>query len=128
MPLKQKERVFGHGCKNSAERIGVFIDWFIRSEYVSNWTAEKDSDFWNEPERAARVHDAAEFGGDGKTHAEVIEDWRESFKAWMRDNFRNGGTDSFNRGDRFSAMVEAHWEAVEAWHEKNGSSDQEIGQ
>jgi hypothetical protein len=109
------------GCANSAERIKRFVHEFIRSEYVSNWTAEKDSDFTNESDRASRCHDAAEFGADGKTHAEVIEDWRESFSAWIRD--RRAWTEP----ERFIAAVEAHFDAVEAWHEKNGSLFQEIG-
>src|ERR1035438_5158786 len=56
-------------------------------------------------------HDSAEFGADGKTHAEVIEDWRESFSAWIRD--RRAWTEP----ERFIAAVEAHFDAVEAWHE-----------
>ena len=113
--------MFGNGCKNSPERVKVFIDEFIRSEYVSNWTAEKDSDFWNKPERAARCYDAAEHNADGKTHAEVIEDWREAFNTWIRDRR------AWNRPERFIAAVEAYWDEVEAWHERNGSLDREIG-
>jgi hypothetical protein len=105
----------------------LFIDEFIRSEYMDYWTSEKDSDFINEPERAARCHDAAEDGCDGKTHAEVIEDWREAFSTWMRATFRHGGCDGFNRGDRFSDAVNKHFDAVEAWHQANGSLDREIG-
>ncbi len=116
-----KEIKLFDGCKNSAERIARFVGEFIRSEYVANWTSEKDSDFINEPERAARCNDAAEFGADGKTHAEVIEDWRESFSAWMRDH------SSFNSRDRIEAAVSAHFDSVEAWHEKNGSLFTEIG-
>jgi hypothetical protein len=63
--------------------IAAFFEEFIRSEYVTNWSAEKDSDFFNYPERAERVHDAAEYGGDGRTHQEVINDWREAFDACM---------------------------------------------
>ena len=69
----------------SKARIETFVDWFIRSDYVANWAAEKDSDFINEPDRAERCYDAAKDGCDGKTHAEVIEDWREAFAAWIRD-------------------------------------------
>jgi hypothetical protein len=102
-------------------RIKRFVDGFIRSHYVENWTAEKDSDFFNEPERAGRCADAAEYGADGKTHAEVIEDWREAFHAMMRD--RRAWTEP----ERFVTAVEAHFDQVEAWHECNGSLYQEIG-
>jgi hypothetical protein len=105
----------------SQNRIKTFIDDFIRSQYVSNWTSEKDSDFWNEPERAERCADAAEFGCDGKTHAEVIGNWRDAFKGWLRDNHRN------HNSGLFVDAVEAHFDSVETWHEKNGSLWQEIG-
>lgn len=107
--------------KSSQNRIKRFVDAFIRSEYVANWTAEKDSDFINEPERAARVYDAAESGADGKTHAEVIEDWREAFRAWVRDKHL------WSEPERFMQAVEDYFYSVEAWHEKNGSLWQEIG-
>ena len=41
--------------------------------------------FIMEPERAARCHEAAEDGGDGSTHGEIIADWREflgEFHEW----------------------------------------------
>ena len=100
-----------------------FIDSFIRSEYVQNWTSEKDSDFFNEPERAERCADAAEYGADGKTHAEVIEDWREAFRTWVRYDRKGNKNDV----DRFEASVEAYFDSVELWHEQNGSLWQEIG-
>lgn len=122
--VKTKQSPFALGCKNSAERVKAFIDEFIRSEFMSNWTSEKDSDFWNEPERASRCYDAAENGCDGKTHSEVIEDWREAFSAWVSD--RRRGRDSIDP-DRFTSAVENHFNEVEAWHEQNGSLFQEIG-
>lgn len=105
----------------SRKRIDKFVDAFISSEYVANWTAEKDSDFFNEPERASRCTDAAEDGCDGKTHAEVIDDWREAFSAWVRDKRL------WTSPDRFIAGVEAHFDAVESWHEANGSLFEVIG-
>ncbi len=105
----------------SERRVKYFVDEFIRSEYVSNWTADKDSDFINEPDRAARCYDAAENGADGKTHAEVIEDWRDAFSAWISDKHK------WTAPERFMDAVNAHFDSVEAWHEKNGSLFQEIG-
>jgi len=109
--------------KASEQRIETFIDEFIRSEYMQNWTSEKDSDFINEPDRAERCYAAAEFGADGKTHAEVIEDWREAFdNFWKYD--RKGGRSEL---DRFVAGVHAHFDRVEAFHEQAGTLYQEIG-
>lgn len=106
---------------SSQARVKRFVDQFIRSHYVENWTNEKDGDFWNEPERAARCADAAEEGCDGKTHAEVIEDWREAFSAWISDQRR------WTDPERFIAAVGAHFDSVEDWHEQNGTLWQEIG-
>jgi hypothetical protein len=107
--------------ESSKKRIEQFIDWFIRSEYVAMWTADKDSDFVNETDRASRCYDAAENGADGKTHAEVIEDWREAFAAWIRDRRK------WQQPERFIAAVDAHFDHVEAWHKQNGSLFQQIG-
>ena len=109
-------------AEKESKRITRFVDWFIRSEYVTNWQSERDSDFINELERASRCADAAEFGADGKTHQEVIEDWRDMFKSWIRDTHR---TD--NPLDRFESAVSAHFDSVEAWHDKNGSLHNQIG-
>jgi len=98
-----------------------FVHNFIRSEYVANWTAEKDSDFINESDRAARCYDAAADGCDGKTHAEVIEDWRGSFSTWIRDRHM------WQEPERFMAAVNAEFDATEEWHEKNGSLWEQIG-
>ena len=105
--------------KASQRRIARFVDGFIRSSLVRSLEAERDSDFFNEPERASRVAEEAEFGGDGKTHAEVIGDWRDAFGIFLRD--RRG-----NDIDRFAAGVEAHFDAVEAWHEAHGSLFRQI--
>ena len=117
---------------SSKKRIERFVDWFIRSDYVANWTAEKDSDFINEPERAERCCTAAEFGADGKTHAEVIEDWREAFHnfihydiGYVKCPFRTR-RNAFRSLDRFEDAVFDHFNAVEKWHDKNGSLWQEI--
>ena len=116
--------------QTSQTRVDRFVDWFIRSEYVANWTNEKDLDFFNEPDRAARCSDAAEDGCDGKTHAEVIEDWREAFATWLRYGNTEYQGRCYQRSHdfpRFESAVLAHFDAVEEWHDKNGSLWQEIG-
>jgi hypothetical protein len=115
--------------QTSANRIEFFVDDFIRSRRVEALTSERDSDFINEPERAARVATAAEFGADGKTHAEVIGDWRDAFSYMMQDreraNWRRENSPLLP--ERFIAAVNAHFDRVEAWHEAHGSLFQEIG-
>jgi hypothetical protein len=105
-------------------RIQTFVDWFIRSGYVCDWQSDRDADFISYPDRAARCYDAAEFGCDGKTHYEVINDWREMFQAWLHDRHQG-----HRRGDYplFDAAVSAHFDALETWHERNGSLHHQIG-
>lgn len=107
--------------KASAKRIKAFVDSFIQSEFVQNFTAERDSDFISHADRAARCYAAAELGCDGKTPSEVIADWRDAFSAWI-DSRR-----CWNEPERFIAAVNAHFDAVESWHENNGSLWQQLG-
>ncbi len=105
----------------SQQRIDRFVSAFVRSEYVAMWSAEKDADYINEPDRAARCADAAEDGADGKTHAEVIEDFREAFNACLRQRKSQGQV------DRVDAAVSEHFDSIEAWHATNGSLNEVIG-
>lgn len=108
----------------SEQRIKSFVDEFIRSEDVQGLTSDRDSDLINRRDRATRCYNAAIDGGDGKTHAEVIGDWRDAFKYWIRERRRCKDTAD---PDRFIAAVEAYFDDVELWHEKNGSLFKEIG-
>ena len=118
---------------SSQKRVERFVDQFIRSRAVEQLTSERDGDFINEPERAARVHDVAEFGADGKTHADVIKDWRDAFDTQYFSLMRERERKNFMKDieprmpERFIAAVNAYFDEVEAWHEKNGSLWQEIG-
>jgi len=105
----------------SQTRVKAFVHNFIRGHEVEALTSERDSDFINEPERAARCWDAAEDGADGKTHAEVIQDWRDAFEYYLQE--RRG----HEYPTRFAAAVHADFDQTEAWHEKNGSLWEEIG-
>jgi hypothetical protein len=107
----------------SRARVDSFVDCFIRSEQVSGITSDNNSDFINEPDRAARIASAPE-GCGCETHGEVIEDWREALRGWHREKRRSSWG---ARGDRFEAAVSAHFDAVELWHEFNGSLNQERG-
>lgn len=106
---------------SSRARIERFYEWLIRSEEVQALQAERNSDWINEPERAARCNDAAEHGCDGETHAEVIDDWRDAFSEWQRHHGK------CETPARFIEAVEAHMQLCELWHEFNGSLHTEIG-
>lgn len=73
--------------------------------------------FINDPERGARVWDAAEHGAEGSTHAEYLSDQRE---AWHSLTF---GRD-LPRVDR---AVTAFLDSIEAWHAAAGTLHEEIG-
>jgi hypothetical protein len=116
--------------QSSIERVKTFVDWFIRSDFVETLTSERDADFINEPERASRCSDAAEHGCDGKTHAEVIDDWRDAFTYWLRERAKDARRRCWRHCEEwpcFEAAVRAYFDSVEEWHEKNGSLEQEIG-
>lgn len=97
-------------------RIRNFIGEFIQSEFLQAWESEHDADFINEPERAGRIAD-----GGSLTHRERIEDWRRGFEVWLHDRRRGRWSDC----DRFSAAVEAHFDAVEAHFIAAGTIDEE---
>lgn len=120
---QENDEAIAKFSKSSIARAETFIDWFIRSEYVEQLTSDRDSDFINKPERAARVHDAAEFGCDGKTHAEVINDWRDAFGYWLSEEHPN----YWQTSERFETLVMLLFTRTELWHEHNGSLFKEIG-
>lgn len=79
--------------------------------------------FINDPERAERIHEYAESGGDGSTHAEHIEDWRE-FADML---FRSLSWDEREEIEPAYDALMAEIDACEAWHQKNGSLHEMIG-
>jgi hypothetical protein len=108
-------------------RIDRFVDWFIgdyMNQHGLSFGANND-DWMRDAERMQRCEDAAAYGGDGSTHREVINDWREAFRHFIR---YGGKRNAFSAGyARFEAAVEAHFTATEEWHIANGSIDEEIG-
>jgi hypothetical protein len=81
-------------------------------------------DILSDPDRWDRCATAAESGADGSTHREYIDDMRENFRAWLHDRNRGRRAEYPYRVEQI-CMV--HFDEVEAWHEANGSLDQEIG-
>ena len=95
------------------------------------------SDDWlSDADRMQRIHDAAENGGDGSTHAEYISDWREALTEFTREASRDAWRLDIDQVeiDALDAEIEAAEESIsaeidacETWHEANGSLYQEIG-
>lgn len=82
--------------------------------------------FINDPERAERIAKAAEDGGDGSFHAEIIQDWRDFLNTLSiidPDDDEPAGDITEEVHDSIVAEIDA----CEAWHEKNGSLWQEVG-
>lgn len=114
-------------------QIKPVIDRFLRSEYFANWQAEhieagsysRDAD---RRDRFARCTDAAENGADGSTHREAIADMREGFRSWLQDCSRQNRRLPFAEYPyRLEDAAMRYFDDLEAWHEANGSIDQEIG-
>jgi hypothetical protein len=97
----------------------------------------RSSDEWiNDSERMERCHNAAEHGGEGSTHAEIIQDWRDHL-----DNLENDARRTIENQDLDDDGIEAllaglvscvaiitdEIDACESWHEKAGSLHSEIG-
>ena len=90
----------------------IDLSAMLEMEELQMYISDKTGNdlFINDPERAERIHEAAEHGADGSTHAETIEDWRDylsmaDYPDWLKD--------------RLGLEINE----VELWHELNGSLD-----
>jgi hypothetical protein len=84
--------------------------------------------FINDPDRAERIHEAAEDGGDGSTHQEHIDDWREFAEILHREASRRAESDE--EATRIDADYDALVEDIdrsEKWHVDNGTINEEVG-
>ncbi len=70
--------------------------------------------FINDPERADRIHKASEFGTDGSTHGEVINDWRNCLDCLARE---------IEIPDEIRESIDKEIDNCEQWHIDNGSID-----
>jgi len=84
--------------------------------------------FIDDPDRADRIHEAAEHGCDGSTHAEHIDDWREYLSYLRSEVCRESCKLDDKEEDAAEAIINA-WhdsisaeiDACEKWHSENGS-------
>jgi len=72
----------------------------------------------DDPARFERVWAAAEEGGEGSTHGEVIEDWRQALDCAARDGVVT---------ERDCAAIAREIDAAEDWHERHGTLGEVIG-
>ena len=91
--------------------------------------------FISDPDRADRIHEAAEDGCDGSTHAEHIEDWREfadqlkddcSSYAYRMDDETEAAAYELEYEAAFDALAEAI-DKCEAYHEEQGIIHEQVG-
>lgn len=91
--------------------------------------------FISDPDRAERIHDAAEDGCDGSTHAEHIDDWREFVDDVRDDAMRQAWNMDADEGreavehdvEAWHDKITQEIDACEAWHEANGSLHEQVG-
>jgi len=95
------------------------IGCLIRTEEYAAYEAERSNDFIGDAERADRCYKAAEFGMDGSTHQERIDDMRSFWNMKLRE--RRG-----NDVDRVDGAVYAYLADLEAWHLQNGTLFSEV--
>ena len=77
--------------------------------------------FINDPDRAERIHEAAEWGTDGSTHQEIIEDWREFLELQKIIDPEDEDTTAGDITQETYNNISSEIDGCEAWHDKNGS-------
>ena len=97
---------------------------------------QSSDDWFNDPDRMERCHEAAEHGADGSTHAEVIQDWRD-FLATLESEHRRELENQDKEENEIEADLATFEETLEritdeidsceAWHENAGSLHSQIG-
>ena len=96
------------------ERIYDLEDMYRCKEYDEFRADRMGNDLYiNDPDRAERIEEASEYGSDGSTHAEIIEDWRDFL-------------DMIDVSQKTRAHINAEINRCEKWHIKNGSINQSI--
>lgn len=108
------------------------------------WQSEKACDFINEPDRAARCHEAAADGCDGSYHYEVIDDFREFGQMLLKEAWNlisNELCDSDIDETQYNVLqvqaieefeecekaFDADVVRCEEWHIKNGTYGEQAG-
>lgn len=94
------------------------LDEMIRSKAYQNREAETINNFgFSNPVLFDRIREAAGDGAEGRTHAEIIEMWRD----YLRDNL------SRELSDEEYAALEQEIDEIRDWHSQKGSLEQQAG-
>lgn len=100
------------------EKYGDFpesLDEMLHSYDYNCWNSDHRNNMWlHDEDRADRMADWAEDGGDGSTHDEAIQD--------MRDYLKDADLPEYIK-EKISVEIDS----VEEWHEQNGSLNDIIG-
>ena len=79
--------------------------------------------FISDPDRAERMHEAAEHGADGSTHYETIEDWRD----FARDLFRSLSMDEREDEEKNHEALMDEINSCEKYHDGIGTLHNQVG-
>jgi len=79
--------------------------------------------FISDPDRADRMHEAAEHGVDGSTHYEIIEDWRD----FARDLFRSLSMDESEDEEKNYETLMDEINSCEEYHDGIGTLHNQVG-
>ncbi len=86
----------------------------IRNENFQAWHESTTSDYgFSNPKLYDRIHNAAESGLEGRTHGEIIEEWRDYLHSLSGD-----------LSDDEYVAIEQEIDDCEQWHIENGSLSQ----
>lgn len=99
------------------------------SKRFQGFSSQKDNDFINHADRANGCLEASQWGGDGKTHCEVIKDWREyliSLSCFYPEYDEVGDKENYDIDQKTYELIEIEIDSCELWHIKNGSYKQII--
>ena len=112
------------------------LNTLLNSSFYDAFTADRLGNdlFLSDPERADRCHKAAEHGADGSTHAERLQDMADANEHAERELYRPQflalGFPQFTADALATTLrdeIAAEIQECEAWHEKNGTLNSQIG-
>ena len=93
------------------------LEEMYQSEEFQMWDSDNRSAggsgiILTDPDRYDRIEEGAEFGTEGSTHQEIIEDWREFL-------------DNLDEDEADLDAITAEIDDCEKWHKENGSLEQQ---
>lgn len=92
---------------------------FLSREWFNSWDADNRNDLdLKDPERAARLYEAAQDGIDGSTHGEHIGDMRRAVADAEKDGYI---------GPLTRARLDAEIQGLYEWFENRGELDRQVG-